>query len=92
MSITILCIGLIESNVDATEPSHRKGRLVPYEKNGNVVERVVVDRGVPYLCIYVDYLSLKHICVFVCLSTDSIYRLAVPVCLLNTKMFAHEIF
>ena len=51
MSITILCIGLIESNVDATEPSHRKGRLVPYEQNGNVVERVVVGRGVPYLCI-----------------------------------------
>ena len=52
MSITILCIGLIESNVDATEPSHRKGRLVTYEKNGNAVERVVVDRGVPYLCIF----------------------------------------
>ena len=42
--------------------------------------------------MHVDYLSLKHICVFVCLSTDSIYRLTVPVCLLNTKMFAREIF
>ena len=53
MSITIiLCIGLIKSSVDITEPSHRKGRLVPYAKNGNAVVRVVVDRGVPYLCIF----------------------------------------
>ena len=53
MSITIiLCIGLIESSVDATEPSHRKCRLVPYEKNGNAVVQVVVDRGVPYFCIF----------------------------------------
>ena len=53
MSITIiLCIGLIESSVDATEPSHRKGRLVLYEKNGNAVLRVMVHRGVPYLYIF----------------------------------------